>query len=211
MKTTKTTSKTTRTTIKIRKTTRTITITRTKTTFNTVKAKKQSHHMSDCFFAFLIILFFLFEMALRMLANRANQRRCFAFYNMTAIHAYPHTFFILRKNTSVSNVLCKLGKSFFVFFFNLANQFKKCSNFVISFAFCRLGKACIHLGPFVVLATCCIFEIVLGGLKSVLNKTKPKLSMSSFICCRLFKEFGNLAISVFSGLFCIKSLLVSSL
>lgn len=77
----------------------------------------------------LIILFSYFEVALRVIANRANFRSFRAYYDMTAISAFPNLDLALFEYLRCFNVVEQCAVSFFVVFFNLANGSKLSSQF----------------------------------------------------------------------------------
>ena len=70
-----------------------------------------------------------------MIANRANFRSFRAYYDMTAISAFPNLDLALFEYLRCFNVVEQCAISFFVVFFNLANGSELSSQFREAFLF----------------------------------------------------------------------------
>ena len=81
-------------------------------------------------------------------------------------------------------------------FLDSRNHLEKIGDIRKSLFSCCLGKFGIHLLPLVLLTLCSDFKIILGAVYA-LKDLIPDLGVFLLICCCLFKDLGNLNVSVF--------------
>ena len=87
-----------------------------------------------------------------MSANGANFRSLGANYDVTAVTAFPNLYFALSEYLSSFYIFQQSSVALFMMTFDFANSTEFSSQFREAFSFSGLGKAFVHVGPFVVFA-----------------------------------------------------------
>ena len=147
-----------------------------------------------------------------MVANRAYFGRFFADDDVTAVGALPNHVVVAGENKATLNV----GQQFFVallmVFFNLTDHCKQRGDMVETLFLGGFGESGIHVRPLVILASGGIFQV---GHRvrhlAVMQKLEPNFSVFFLVGCRLFKNSGDLVVSVLLRLGSIVGIFVTRL
>ena len=147
-----------------------------------------------------------------MSADRANLRRFFGFYDMTAVGADPNGLFAAFEHGAVFYLLEEGLIAFFMMLFNGTDSAEFEGQFRETFLICRFSKFLIHIGPFIVFASSSIFEVryrIRNG--TAMKGLEPDLCMFFFVVGRFFEESFNLFVACFFCYAGIISVLIAGL
>ena len=97
-----------------------------------------------------------FKETSRMLANRAYGWSSGAYYDMSAVAAFPDLNFTAFENLLGFYIVEQLPVAFFVSLFDSAYLTEAFCQIMEAFFICFFGHAVIHVGPFHVFAFCCM-------------------------------------------------------
>ena len=147
-----------------------------------------------------------------MSADRANLRRFFGFYDMTAVGADPNGLFAAFEHGAVFYLLEEGLIAFFMMLFNGTDSAEFEGQFRETFLICRFSKFLIHIGPFIVFASSSIFEVryrIRNG--TAMKGLEPDLCMFFFVLGGFQKVCSDLFVAFFLSHTCIISILIVSL
>ena len=116
-----------------------------------------------------IVLRVDFKIALRVIAGGANFRSLGAHDDVTTVAAFPDFNLALFKDLHGFHIGQQLAVAFLVMLFNGGNQAEFGGQLREALLLGGLGKAFVHIGPFVVFA--------LGGMKQVLRRIADALEL----------------------------------
>ena len=117
---------------------------------------------------------------------------------MAAVAALPHFYFALGKHFCHFNVVQQGAVTLFVMLFNGSHQAEPGSQFGETLFLSRLGKAVIHIGPFVVFTAGGSLQ-VFCSIADALEFFEPNLGVSFFVRSRFFEDSGDLLETFFAG------------
>jgi hypothetical protein len=115
----------------------------------------------------LIVLCMNFKVALGMVAGRADLRRFFTDHNVTAVAALPYLDLALGKDLRHLHIVQQSTIALLVVFFDGCDQTETLCQFVETFLLGGLGKASVHISPFIIFALCGREKIFSGVADSV--------------------------------------------
>ena len=149
----------------------------------------------------LIVLCLKLEEAARVQAHRTYLGSFFAYYDMSAVAAYPHHVTVAGEYQSLLNVFEQATVTFLVMFFYLGYGTEAEGYFGKSLGLGLFGHARIHVGPFVVLSFGSFAEVVHGvGNFASVEQFVPELGVLLFVVGCFFKYGGDLFVAVFTCL-----------
>ena len=138
----------------------------------------------------LIVLCSEFKVCFWMSAYWANFWRFFAKVDVTTVAATRTTSITFLNSLKVVSsyfasldVFAQLFVAFFVFFLDLAYFFKQECDVIKTFFSCFFCEGCVHIGPLIVLASCCIFEVFYCIADAAIEQFEPDFSMFFFVVC----------------------------
>lgn len=146
----------------------------------------------------LIVLFVYFEEALRMVTGRADLGSRRADYDVTAVAALPYLDFALLEDLSGLYIAEQGTVTLFVMLLNGCNQTELASQIVEAFLLSGLGKAVVHVGPFVVLALGSVQQVFCGVTQAV-QLLVPQLCVLLLVLGGLKEEGSDLLIAFLLG------------
>ena len=129
---------------------------------------------------------------------------------MTAVAALPDLHFALLKDLQGFHILQQLAVALFVVLLNGSNQAELGCQLLEAFLLSGLGKACIHIGPLVVLAFCSVQQ-VFSGITDAVQFLEPQLCMFLFVFGSLQEQGCDLLEAFLLSLGCKIGILVSGL
>ena len=127
------------------------------------------------------------QVALGVIAGGADFGGLGAHHDVAAVAALPHFYFALGKHFCHFNVVQQGAVALFVMLFNGSHQAEPGSQFGEALFLSRLGKAVIHIGPFVIFARGGGFQVV-GGIADAVQLLEPQLGMFFFRLSAVFKN-----------------------
>ena len=133
-----------------------------------------------------------------MIAGGADFGGLGAHHDVAAVAALPHFYFALGKHFCHFNVVQQGAVALFVMLFNGSHQAEPGSQFGEALFLSRLGKAVIHIGPFVIFARGGGFQVV-GGIADAVQLLEPQLGMFFFVISRFQKQCCDLLKTLLLG------------
>ena len=159
----------------------------------------------------LIVLCSEFKVCFWMSAYWANFWSFFAKVDVTTVAADPSFFAFTVEYFASLDVFAQLFVAFFVFFLDLAYFFKQECDVIKTFFSCFFCEGCVHIGPLIVLASCCIFEVFYCIADAAIEQFEPDFSMFFFVVCSFGKDCRDLLKTFLLCLGSIVGVFVSSL
>lgn len=135
---------------------------------------------------------------LRMSADRADLGSRLAHAEVAAFTALPHHDFTLGKDLLHFDVLQKLQEALFVSLLDGADGAELSGELCKAFLFGSLGKAFVHVRPFIVFTGSGCLE-VLGRVADAVEVLEPDLGMLALVVCGLFEDLGDLLKTFLAG------------
>ena len=145
-----------------------------------------------------------------MIADGADFGGLFANDDVAAVGALPNGIAVTGEDQAAFDVGQELLVALFVLFLNLTHHTELGGNFLEAFFFGFLGHTGVHVGPLVVLAFGCVFQVLHGtGHCAIVKVLEPDLSVLFLVGSGFFKDGGYLHKAVFLSLGGVVGILVT--
>ena len=128
-----------------------------------------------------------------MVAYRADRRSLLADNDVTTVAALPDAVSLTREHHTVLDILQEFAVTLLVVLLNLAHTAEFDSQLWEALFDSVLSHLLVHIGPLVVLASCCVSEVLCCCRDvTLVQELEPDLGMLLLIACCLLEETGNL-------------------
>ena len=137
--------------------------------------------------------------------------RC-ANVQVTVLESLPNLDTLALKDLTGLNALKKLLIALLVSLLDVTDKTELSSDLCEALLLSYLSEVSVHSGPLVVLASCCVLEVLcsLWNLAAV-EILEPKFSVNALVARSLGEDVGNLLLTLFCSLGSIVAVLVGSL